>query len=48
LLTRLRAIQPRPAAIVIAHRPSTLAHCDSVLEIQHGVMEESGDPKRLS
>jgi ATP-binding cassette subfamily C protein len=35
LLGRLRAIQPRPAALVVAHRDSTLAHCDSVLSIQH-------------
>jgi len=44
LLERLKAIEPRPAALVIAHRNSTLAHCDSVAEIQHGVvrMTESG------
>jgi ATP-binding cassette subfamily C protein len=35
LLGRLRAIQPRPAALLVAHRDSTLAHCDSVLSIQH-------------
>jgi ATP-binding cassette subfamily C protein len=35
LLGALRAIQPRPAAIVVAHRESTLAHCDSVVSIQH-------------
>jgi ATP-binding cassette subfamily C protein len=35
LLSALRAIQPRPAAIVVAHRESTLAHCDSVVSIQH-------------
>jgi ATP-binding cassette subfamily C protein len=39
LMTRLRALDPRPAALVIAHRESTLAHCDSRLAIQH-------DPKR--
>jgi len=38
LLERLKAIEPRPAALVIAHRNSTLAHCDSVAEIQHGVV----------
>lgn len=38
LLQRLKAIEPRPAALVVAHRGSTLAHCDSVIEIQHGVV----------
>ena len=28
LLAALRALEPRPAAILVAHRPSTLAHCD--------------------
>jgi ATP-binding cassette subfamily C protein len=35
LLDRLRAIEPRPAAMIIAHRESTLGHCDSVLSIRH-------------
>lgn len=35
LMTQLRAFDPRPAALVIAHRESTLAHCDSRLPIQH-------------
>jgi len=35
LLGRIRALAPRPAALVVAHRDSTLAHCDSVLSIQH-------------
>lgn len=39
LIERLRALDPRPAALVIAHRESTLAHCDSRVAIQH-------DPKR--
>jgi ATP-binding cassette subfamily C protein len=43
LFQRLRALDPRPAAIVVAHRPSTLAHCDSVVSIQHGRLEKSGD-----
>ncbi|MGN6058262.1 MAG: ATP-binding cassette domain-containing protein, partial [Sphingomicrobium sp.] len=38
LLERLKAIEPRPAALIVAHRSSTLAHCDSVVEIQHGVV----------
>jgi ATP-binding cassette subfamily C protein len=41
LLDRLRSLDPRPAAIVIAHRPSTLAHCDSVLAIQHPHQEKA-------
>jgi ATP-binding cassette subfamily C protein len=35
VLAHIRAIDPRPAALVVAHRDSTLAHCDSVLSIQH-------------
>jgi ABC-type multidrug transport system fused ATPase/permease subunit len=35
LVGRLRALDPRPAALVVAHRQSTLVHCDSVVEIQH-------------
>ena len=40
LLKRLRELNPRPAALVVAHRPSTLAHCDSVITIQHGSQAE--------
>ena len=36
LMNRLRALAPRPAALVVAHRRQTLAHCDSVIEIRHG------------
>ena len=32
LLDRLRALEPRPAALIVAHRESTLAHCDSVVD----------------
>jgi ATP-binding cassette subfamily C protein len=35
IIERLRALDPRPAALVVAHRESTLAHCDSRLAIQH-------------
>ena len=35
IIGRLRALEPRPAALVIAHRESTLAHCDRRLAIQH-------------
>jgi ATP-binding cassette subfamily C protein len=41
LLGRLKALQPRPTAIIVAHRESTLAHCDSVLSIRHGVVDAS-------
>jgi ABC-type bacteriocin/lantibiotic exporter with double-glycine peptidase domain len=43
LLDALRSIAPRPAAIVVAHRESTLAYCDSVLSIQHGDLSKSGE-----
>ena len=35
LLARLRTVDARPAALVIAHRPGTLAHCDSIVSVQH-------------
>jgi len=38
LVERLKALQPRPAALIVAHRQSTLNHCDSVISIQHGVV----------
>ena len=47
LLARLRGLEPRPAALVVAHRQSTLAHCDSLVSIQHGVVEKSGDSSGL-
>ncbi len=39
LLDHLKALDPRPAGLVVAHRPSTLNHCDSVITIQHGVLQ---------
>ena len=39
LLERLKRIEPRPAALVVAHRESTLSHCDSVMSIQNGVVK---------
>ena len=47
LLGRLRALDPRPAAVIVAHRPSTLAHCDRVVAIGDGKVEKSGDPTYL-
>ncbi len=47
LLDRLRELDPRPAAIVVAHRESTLAHCDSVVEIRHGILEKPDDSSYL-
>jgi ATP-binding cassette subfamily C protein len=35
LLDHLRGLDGRPAAILVAHRDSTLTHCDSVLSSQH-------------
>ena len=36
VLDRGKALVPRPAALVVAHRESTLRHCDSRLSLQHG------------
>jgi ABC-type multidrug transport system fused ATPase/permease subunit len=41
LLKRVRALKPRPAAIVIAHRESTLGQCDSVVQLDHGERAKS-------
>jgi ATP-binding cassette subfamily C protein len=41
LLDRLRTIEPRPAVLLVAHRRSSLDHCDSVVSIQHGVLENT-------
>ena len=48
LLERLRALDPRPAAIVVAHRESTLAGCDSLVTVRHGIAEETGDSSGLA
>lgn len=39
VLGALRKLDSNPAAILVAHRESTLSHCDSVLAIQHGKAE---------
>jgi len=43
VLHRLRSLDPRPAALVVAHRDSSLASCDSIVSIQHGIVEKPGD-----
>jgi ATP-binding cassette subfamily C protein len=43
VLQRLRSLEPHPAALVVAHRESSLAHCDSVVAIQHGHAEKPRD-----
>ncbi|HEX6740213.1 MAG TPA: ATP-binding cassette domain-containing protein, partial [Sphingomicrobium sp.] len=48
VLAAIRALDPRPAAIIVAHRESTHAYCDSVVDIRHGVAEKSGDSSDLS
>ena len=47
LIDRLRALEPRPAALVVAHRATTLAHCDRVVAIRDGKVEKPGDPTYL-
>ena len=42
LIGRLKALKPRPAALIVAHRESTLSHCDSVIAIRHGVVSAAG------
>ena len=38
LIERLKAINPRPAALVVSHRHSTLSHCDSIVSTQDEAM----------
>jgi len=47
LLERLRRLDPRPAALIVAHRQSSLAYCDSLCSIQHGTMNDPGKLSRL-
>jgi ATP-binding cassette subfamily C protein len=43
VLQSLRSLEPRPAAILVAHRESSLAHCDSVISIRHEKLEKTRD-----
>lgn len=47
LIARVKAMVPRPAALVVAHRESTLSHCDSVASIQHGMVKLSCRSRRV-
>jgi ATP-binding cassette subfamily C protein len=40
LIGRLKAFHTRPAALLVAHRESTLGHCDAVVSIRHGTANE--------
>lgn len=44
VLSALKDLPGRPAAILIAHRDSTLAHCETVLDFQHP--ESAGSERR--
>ena len=48
LIGRMKALSPRPTALVIAHRQSSLSHCDSIASIQHGVLKLRGCSRRVS
>jgi ATP-binding cassette subfamily C protein len=48
LLKRVAALQPRPAAIIVAHRASTLEACDSVLTIRHQGERSRDEPSELA
>ena len=42
IIGALRDLDPRPAAILVAHRPSTLFHCDVQARIEEGVLRLIG------
>ena len=42
LLLRLRALDPRPTIVLIAHRAESLALCDRVIRIERGVCIDGG------
>lgn len=44
VLEALKGLPGTPAAILIAHRDSTLAHCETVLDLQHA--DSAGQDKR--
>jgi len=44
ILARLRALEPRPTIVVIAHRAESLGGCDRVVRLQDGRV--SNDPDR--
>ena len=43
LIERMKGLEPRSSALVVAHRKSTLGHCDLVLRIQHGIVKQAGE-----
>lgn len=45
LIDHLRRLPSRPAAIVVAHRSSTLERCDCVIEITHGKLQRAETPR---
>jgi ATP-binding cassette subfamily C protein len=42
ILTRLRALAPKPTIVIIAHRAESLALCDRVLRFEGGSVVEDG------
>jgi ATP-binding cassette subfamily C protein len=47
LIARVKTLEPRPAALVVAHRQSTLSHCDSIASIQHGEVKLRARSRRM-
>lgn len=41
IMARLRALAPRPAMVVIAHRAETLAMCDRIIRVERGDVDET-------
>jgi len=47
ILQRLRALSPRPAIVVVAHRTESLALCDRILRFESGRCVEDKDASRV-
>ena len=44
ILTRLRALEPRPAMVIAAHRSESLAQCDQIVNIEGGCVVAAVNP----
>jgi ABC-type multidrug transport system fused ATPase/permease subunit len=41
------ALQGSKTILIVAHRLTTVQHCDKIFRIQHGKLVEEGTPKEI-